>query len=27
MKNEEVINFLNGAYKAGLDALKASLEK
>lgn len=26
MKDEEVINFLNGAYKAGLDPLKASLE-
>lgn len=26
MKDEEVINFLNGAYKAGLEPLKASLE-
>ncbi len=27
MKDDEVINFLNGAYKAGLDPLKASLEQ
>ena len=26
MKDEEIISFLNGAYKAGLDPLKASLE-
>jgi hypothetical protein len=26
MKDEEVINFLNGAYKAGLDVLKSNLE-